>query len=413
MTGELFLSGVRRSLVFTEQFFYPEGWAGAQLPRDIATYLAQNGCAVEVICGTEQYAELDGQEVGDPADAGVRIRRIPRLFGGQIHRHKLLRQLWFCVAALPLLLLRRAPDVYVTQTNPPFIVPLVAAIAACRRRPLLIIAQDLYPEVMVAHGMMSAGSFAARVLQSLFGWAYRRAAGVVSLGPVMSQRLVDKGVAATRITTISNWATGDESVVRGAANRLRSEWGLEGCFVVLYSGNIGIAHDVETPILALRQLLPELPQLRLVFVGRGSRLADAERIARENGVLHAVQFRPLVPLDLLPHSLGLADVALVTLREGFEGLVVPSKLLGYMARGVPTLYVGPASDAQQLIDSSGGGVCVANGDAAGFADILRRLAEKRGSLAQMSAAAEAFYHEALARPIGLERYRSVVETVGL
>jgi colanic acid biosynthesis glycosyl transferase WcaI len=335
------------------------------------------------------------------------------LLGGGIHRHKLLRQLWFCFAALPLLLLRRAPDMYVTQTNPPFVVPLVAAIATCRRRPLLIIAQDLYPEVVIAHGMMRPGSLAARLLGFLFGWAYRRAACVVALGPVMSRRLVEKGVIASRIATISNWATGDESVVRGPANRLRSEWGLDSCFVVLYSGNIGIAHDVETPIMAVRELLTELPQLRLVFVGQGSRLEDAKRIAREAGVSHAVQFRPLVPLDLLPHSLGLADVALVTLREGFDGLVVPSKLLGYMARGVPTLYVGPPSDAQELIESSGGGICVANADAVGLANELRRLVGERNSLAAMSVAAETFYRETLARPKGLERYRSVVEAVEL
>lgn len=401
-----------RTVVFAEQFYFPEGWAGAQLPRDITTYLAQNGFAVEVICGTDQYASVEGQFVQNPAELGVRIRRIPRLFGGDIQRRKLLRQLWFCCAALPLLLFRSAPDVYVTQTNPPLVVPLIAFIALCRRRPLLIIAQDLYPEVVVAHGMMRTESFMARVLLRLFNWAYGHAACVVSLGPVMSQRLIAKGVARERITTISNWATGDETVVRGSDNRLRREWGLESCFVVLYSGNIGIAHDVETPILAVRELLAELPQLRLVFVGRGSRLADAERCARENGVSHGVLFRPLVPFELLSHSLGLADVALVTLRSGFDGLVVPSKLLGYMARGVPTLYVGPSSDVQQLIESSGGGVCVANGDVTGMADLLRRLAKERGMLEKMSVAAETYYRQTLSRPIGLDRYRSVIESVG-
>lgn len=402
-----------RTIVFTEQFFYPEGWGGAQLPRDITTYLAKSGYAVEVICGVDQYAPSEDADVEDPVQAGVRIRRIPRLLGGDIHRWKFLRQAWFCLAAIPLLLFRRAPRLFVTQTNPPLIVPLVALAAALRRRPFVIIAQDLYPEVVIAHGMMRAGSAAALVLRRVFNWAYRHAARVVSLGPVMSQRLVSKGVAVERIVEISNWATGgEETVVRGADNRLRTQWGLERCFVVLYSGNLGIAHDVETPILALREVLRDAPATRLVFVGSGSRLAEAQRIAADAGVSHAVTFRPLVPFELLPHSLGLADVALVTLRVGFEGLVVPSKLLGYMARGIPTLYVGPPSDAQQLLDSSGGGLCVANGQVSELAHALRRLASEHQALEQMGCAARKFYRERLTRATGLEGYRLLVEGTG-
>src|SRR5256885_10913785 len=44
-------------------------------------------------------------------------------------------------------------------------------------------------------------------------------------------------------------------------------------------------------------------------------------------------FHDLVPAEDLPLSMGVADLALVTLRDGFEGVVVPNKLLGYMARG--------------------------------------------------------------------------------
>lgn len=406
------VSRSRPTVVFTEQFYFPEGWGGAQLPRDITTHLAQAGWNVEVICGSEQYALLEGPVIEDPAESGVKVRRIPRLLPGKVHTFKLARQLWFCIAALPLLLFRRRPAVFVTQTNPPFIVPVIATVAALCRRPFVIIAQDLYPEVLIAHGMVAPGSVAAKSLAAWFGWAYRRATAVVSLGPVMTRRLISKGVRSERITMISNWATGGEDVVRGPENRLRREWGLEGRFVILYSGNIGIAHDVETAIGALREVLSGLPNVCLVFVGKGSRLPEAQRIVQEAGLGYAVQFRPLVPFDLLSQSLGVADVALVTLRAGFEGLVVPSKLLGFMARGIPTLFVGPPSDVQELIESSQSGGCVANGDVAGLVQLVRRLIATPGLLAQMSRSAQAFYQQYLSRPVGLERYRALIEQVG-
>jgi glycosyltransferase involved in cell wall biosynthesis len=389
------------SVLFAEQFYYPEGWSGAQLPRDMTMHLARSGARVEVVCGSEQYAPIEGEPGDDPRACGVIITRVPRLLAGTIHQRKLIRQLLFYVLAAPRLLFRRSPGVFMTQTNPPLL----------RRRPFIIIAQDIYPEVMFAHGMSSPHRLSGRVLTRLFAWAYGRATRVVALGTVMRQRLIDKGVRPERITIISNWATGDEDIIRDERNELRARWGLTGRFVILYSGNIGIAHDVETAIEALALVLPQRPDVRLVFVGKGSRLADAERAVQRAGVAHAVQFHPLVPAEMLPHSLGLAHVALVTLRAGFEGLVVPSKLLGYMARSVPTLYVGPYSDVEQMLIDSGGGECIRNGEAAALAATIERLAGDSASLTQMGKSAEAYYRSRLSRERGLEKYSELVESV--
>lgn len=398
----------RTRIVFIEQFYYPEGWGGAQLPRDVTIDLARHGMDVEVICGSDQYAAVEGDNTEDPTASGVRIRRIPRLIGGDIHRLKLLRQLWFYACALPLLLIRRRPDLVVAQTNPPLVVPLAMLAALVHRRPGMIIAQDIYPEVMLAHGMLRDGAGATRLLRRVFGWAYRRARAVISLGPVMTERLLAKGVSRARIVEICNWATGEETVVRGASNRLRDEWHLDGCFVLLYSGNLGIAHDVETPIRAMQLLRERVPNLRLVFVGKGSRLEQARSLAAELGLGDVVQFRGFVPLELLPHSLGLADAALVTLLPGFEGLVVPSKLLGYMARAVPTLYVGPDSDVARFVARSGGGACVAAGDVEAFVRTVEQWVAHPEALRAAGAAAAAHYEAELSRAQGLAAYRQAV-----
>lgn len=401
-----------KSVVFTEQFYFPEGWGGAQLPRDLTMHLAARGLRVEVICGSDQYTALEGnEEILDPRSVGVAIKRIPRLFGGAIHRRKLLKQLWFYVACVPLLVLRRSPDLFITQTNPPLLVPLVAVAALLRRRPYVVIAQDMYPEVMFAHGMAKANSIAGRLLVKLFAWAYGRATLVISLGEIMAHRLVSKGVQPHRIEIIPNWATGNEAIERGAGNLLRDAWELNDCFVLLYSGNVGIAHDVRTPLAALKLILQHHERVRLVFVGGGSRLDEAKQAAAELGVTHAVQFRPLVSAAELPQSLGLAHLALVTLLEGFEGLVVPSKLQGYMARGVPTLYIGPHSDAERILVAADGGRCFRNGDADGIAQCVRELMERPDRLATMGASAASYYHHSLTQRSGLQKYQQLIEAL--
>jgi len=396
-------------VLFLEQYYYPEGWGGAQFPRDVTIDWARSGYEVVVVCGAEQYAQAVAGDGADPRQSGVRIRRVPALIGGDVRRRKVLRQMWFLIAALPAMVFGRRPDVLVTQTNPPVTVLLTAMVSWLLRCPYVIIAQDLYPEVIFAHGMLSSRGLAARLLTVLFRRAYVKAAAVVSLGPRMTSRLTEKGVAAQRICEISNWATGDLRVVRGPGNELRRSWDLEGKVVAVYSGNLGIAHDCETLLRAMAAASSIAPQLRLVFIGGGTRSDEARALVRELGLQATVLFKPFVPFELLPHTYGLADISVVTLLPGFDGLVVPSKLFGNMARCVPTLYIGPpGSDVDIYLRESGGGLSLANGDADAAARGLTLCVSDPERLAELGAAAGRFYEQRLKRELALDQYRRLL-----
>lgn len=404
-------SGRRARVLFIEQFYYPDGWGGAELPVDVTVHLARRGFAVEVICGSDQYAPLEGEAPTDPRSRGVRIRRIPSLMRGSIHRWKLARQLWFYLALLPLLLLRRPPDVFVAQTNPPLAVILVVAVARLWRRPAVIIAMDVYPEVLIAHGVMRGENLLGQALERLFGWAYRHAQRIVALGPVMRERLQAKGALGGRIVEIPNWATGAPGRLTGADNTLRAEWGLEDKFVLLYSGNLGLAHEFDTLLEGVRLALRSAPSLRLIFIGRGSRLAEVKRRVAELQLENVVRFSDLLPAQRLPESFGIAHLAVVTLQPGFAGLVVPSKLQGYLARGIPVLYIGPDSDIDRYVTRSGGGICRRCDDAQGVAVLLVELAADRERLSGLGTEGRAFYEAQFAKARGLERYEALISSL--
>ena len=294
----------RTRIVFVEEFYYPEGWGGAQLPRDITVDLALSGYEVTVICGEDQYLVVEGDMTLDPRTVGVRIRYVPRNRFSAGNRKGALAQLWFCAAILWRIDYWRRPALFICQTNPPLMIVALALVASVLRRPLVIIAQDIYPEVMLAHGMLKNSGVAGKFLGALFGWAYKRASRVVSLGSKMTDRLQAKGVSASRVCEISNWATGDLAVARGSANPLIEEWGLSGNFVLLYSGNLGVAHDWETVLRAVAAAKAELPQLRLVLIGKGARIEQAMQAAQSLGIAGYVQCRPPVHSDLLPQTLG-------------------------------------------------------------------------------------------------------------
>lgn len=396
-------------IVFIEQFYYPEGWGGAELPRMLTSYLARRNLDVEVICGGDLYSAVEDPHCEDPRASGVRIRRTPRLFAGGIHRFKLLRQLWFYAASTPILLFRRRPDLLILQTNPPLGIVVGAFAARLWRRPLVIIAMDIYPEVVAAHGSLGRGSFLYRLLDGMFRWAYRSATRVVALGPVMAERLIAKGVEPNRIEEISNWSTGAAGVLRGSANPLLQSLGFHDRFVVGYSGNLGIGHEFETFLRGFAAALRDAPQLALVFIGRGNRLAEVKATAASLGIQDSVRFLDFLPAERMPEGLGIADVALVTLREGFEGLIVPSKLYSYLSRGIPVFYVGPRSDAEVLIDSVGCGVTARNGDVEGVRTALLRLSADRAVTANLGVTGQTCYEHSLTADHSLAKYAALVE----
>jgi glycosyltransferase involved in cell wall biosynthesis len=403
---------MKPELLFVEQYYYPEGWGGAQLPRDITISWARLGWQVNVLCGTEQYSETADEPIEDPRLHGVSIRKVPRFAAGDVRKGKILRQLWFCATAAPYLFFGGHPRAIVAQTNPPLAIVLLALVAMLRGRPFIIIAQDLYPEVMFAHAMLDPRARAARVLSAAFGWAYRRASAVVSLGPRMTARLADKGVRKERIWQISNWATGDTAIVRGEQNALLAEWRLRGKFLLVYSGNLGAAHDCDTLLRGFARARDLAPELRLVIIGSGARTPEARQLAQSLGVEASVVFKPSVPFSLLPHTYGMADLGVVTLLPGFDGLVVPSKLLGNMARGVPTLYIGPAgSDVDVYVRDSGGGLSLVNGDVDGLARRIAELAGQPARLREMGVAARRYYEQFLSRDVGISNYGRLLDAV--
>ena len=397
------------TLLLVEQYFYPDGWGGAEIPRDIAIGLRQAGFEVDVLCSKDQYAPLaPGEARQDPTSFGIRIIRVPRILPGSIHRFKLLRIVWFCAYALPRLLFHPRVDLYVTQTNPLLVVPTVAIASALRRKPFVIVAQDLYPEALFASGLSASGSLQGRWLQRLFSWSYRRASRVAALGNFMRRRILEKGVDQQRVHTISNWATGDIRPVEPRANPLRTEWGVGERFVVLYSGNMGVSHEFETLLHGVRRAVAAGANTALVFIGGGVRLPQVRALVSGLGLSDRVIFRDFVPAEVLSLSLGIADLAVVTLRAGFEGIVVPSKLLGYMARGIPVLYIGPDSDTAEIVRTGACGICCSPGDEQAAADILVSVSNDAARLRRWAESGRAFYARHLARELGVNQYVELV-----
>ncbi len=406
-------------IILCDQFYYPDESAIAQILTDLSLGLAGRGMEVRVLCGSDIYAG-DGRtksELGERiAAANIRIHRVPRLMGGHAKKGKLFRQLWFYGVAFLRLLFMRAPDVYVAQTTPPLLPFVFRVLCFFKRRPYVVIAQDLWPEALEAHGVLRHDSFPYRLLGFLLNGAYRRAARVVGLGAHMRERLLAKGIRAERIHDIHNWAPSELENLDLKRARKRLEQGIlgevppkSGPPTLLYSGNMGLAHEFQTLLEALRILKAEGVEFRMLFSGGGNR-RDEIRAQAEQMKL-AVEFLPHQPRELLAEHLMRADVSVITMAESFRGIVVPSKLYGVLAVGSPIAFVGPACEIADVVREAGCGIVAVNGDAEGLARELKGALKSKARREKMARAARNHYHERLGSERSIDEYFRVIESV--
>ena len=367
------------------RYFYPDHSATSQMLSDLAFFLAGAGHTVSVITSAQQYDEANARLQADEVVRGVAVYRVrtTRFGRGNLLGRAADYASFYLTAGWQLWRLARAGDVIVAKTDPPLIMLAAAVIARARGARLVNWMQDVFPEVAEALGVRGVAGPPAQVLRASRNRALHHAAMNVVLGERMAAVLAREGVPAQRICVIPNWADKDAIVPLAAiGNPLRQAWGLAGKLAVCYSGNMGRAHEFDTILDAAAQMAVTAPNIRFVFIGAGAQRRRVEsEVARRS--LANVQFQPYQAREDLSLSLGVGDIHLVSQRPEVEGFVFPSKLYGILAAGRPLVFIGaPDGEIGRLVEREGVGVAVRQGDAAGLAEQLVRLA---GDAAQREA----------------------------
>jgi colanic acid biosynthesis glycosyl transferase WcaI len=324
-------------VLLLNQFFWPDMAATAQLLSDLGEDLVAHGRRVRAVTGRGRYAGAHAGKLPKRESwRGVEILRVRcTSFGRSTALGRVSDYFTFLVSAKVAILFSRRQDVAVCLSTPP-LVAVLGLVARLHGARFVYKVEDLYPDVAIALGTFGPRSVTARFFRWLSGLLLERADAVVALDGAMKHVLEARG--ARRVEVIPNWADG-ESIRpdQAAREHFREAHGLGSCFVVLYSGNLGLAHRFDAVIKAARALAATRPDIVFLFVGSGPRLGEVQASTRG---LSNVRFMPYQPRESLGELYNAADVHLVTLRDEVAGLLVPSKYAAALAAGKAVLLVG-------------------------------------------------------------------------
>ncbi len=365
-------------ILLLNQCFHPDVASTAQHLSDFGAGLAERGHQVTAIASRRAYDRPEQRFPATETWHGVDIRRLPATGLGKGAKWKRAVDFGSFSAACTLRLLTSPRyDAVVALTSPPLVSYLAVRFCRLRGAKLFYWVMDMNPDEAVAPGWLREGSLPTRALEAMSRFSLRQSHRVIALDRYMRDKIVAKGVPAERVAVIPPWAH-DEAVRFDAAGRakFRAAHGLEGKFVIMYSGNHSPVHPLNTLMEAARQLAADSRYV-FCFVGGGSEHPKAKKFAAENG-LKNILCLPYQPLAELAGSLSAADLHAVVMGNPFVGMIHPCKIYNILTVGAPVLYVGPEpSHLADILAGMGASPHtgrVAHGDTAGAVAHIHRMA---------------------------------------
>ena len=398
-------------LLLIHQVFVSPGEAGGTRHFELARHWVKSGHQFTIVASDLNY--LTGKPVAkgqikEQLFEGIRVLRAKTY--PALHRSFTWRVISFVSFMFSSFwaALRAGPVDVVMATSPPIFQAVSAwLVSAIRRRPLLLEIRDLWPEFAIDMGVLTNLTL-IRLSQSLEKFFYNRATHILVNSPAYRVYLLNKGILDCKISVIPN---GVDPAMFNPLNRgemVRTQFKLDGNYVVTYAGALGIANDIPT-ILRAANLLRHSKEIHFLLVGDGKERLNLEQMGRDLQ-LPNVTFAGALPKGEIPDVLAASDVCLATLQNiPMFKTVFPNKVFDYMAAGRPTI-LGIDGVIREVIENAKGGIFIEPGNEKALADAVMKLKNDPELSRQMGKAARDHVVKHYNRHLQAEDFRILVQT---
>ena len=254
--------------------------------------------------------------------------------------------------------------------------PLTVFIPPLTRKKYSILIYDIYPDSLVSQGFIKKNSIVDRWWTKKNQQVFAKAQNVFTLSDDM-KKAVAKYLDENKIKVVYNWAHNEHLVpVEKSKNPFLIEHKISDKFIVLYSGNMGMTHDIDI-IVDVAEKLKDNNNIRFLFIGEGAKKPIIEYKIIEYG-LNNCMVLPFQPLEVLPYSMGSADIAVVTTDANQTGLSVPSKTYSYLAIGAVLLCLADkTSELGRMVIDNKVGKCYSRDELEAMTEFVALLASDK------------------------------------
>jgi glycosyltransferase involved in cell wall biosynthesis len=379
-------------ILYIHQFFATrDSHLGLIRSYEFSRRWISQGHAVTVITSSSRLPERFGERLFSRGDIdGIDVRSVRVAYANRMsYARRALAFALFVVGATWLALRAPRPDVILATT--------------------VFEVRDLWPEAAIQMGAIRRGGVPAALGRALERAAYRASSAVVALSPGMAEGVIASGVAPERVSVVPNSSDTDLFIPGPKDPGIVERFGLDGRFVVGYTGAVGPSNAVEAQLPAAARELQSrgADDVTFLVVGDGKSMpALREAVADLPNVVVAGSMAK----HELPRVTRTCDVLLVLFADvPILAMNSPNKLFDALASGRPVIVNSPGW-TKELVESSGAGLYVPAGDGGALAIAIEGLArdpearERMGERARALAVSDFSRDELAARVLDvLER----------
>jgi colanic acid biosynthesis glycosyl transferase WcaI len=399
------MSGI---LWILSEVYYPEETGTGYYITKIAEHLAKRQ-TVSALCSQPAYSRAGVKASRIEIHERVHIFRCPSLILNQrTILARLMRMLSITVSMFFMGLFRiRRGDAILAVTNPPSVPMLAAVLSFILHVPYSLVVHDVYPDILAACGLTSRKAISYKVLQKISRIVLIRAQEIFCIGRDMSEHLTEvRGTGTSNgIIMIPLWSDCEEIWPSPKeSNPLLKKLGLTNKFILLYAGNMGHPHGIETIAAAIKNLESD-EGIHFVFIGSGPKM----RILNEmvvNGSKNLTLLPPQ-PRSEQNEFLNACDISIMSLMPEMLGLAVPSRTYNLMAAAKPIIALVSASSevAKALLEEKIGWV-IEPGAVMQTVETIRNAKENRALVLEMGARARRVAETKYSRKVILSQFES-------
>lgn len=254
-----------------------------------------------------------------------------------------------------------------------------------------VIVYDTYPDALRNIGIKQ-GHWLYEMWSKWNRKLFNKAKCIYTLSDGMAVQLRNY-VERSKIQVVPLWSASDFfTPIKKKDNTFVKKHHLEDKFIVLYSGNMGYTHNVDT-LVEVAGMLKNEDRIHFLFVGDGKKKTEiVERVNKEK--LLNCSFLDWQPIDVLPYSLAAADLGVVTLNDETALTSVPSKTFNLLAVGAPLLCIASEqSEIAKIVSKYNNGFVCPAANPESIAEFILNLSvnqdlHKQMKLASLDAAKE-------------------------
>ena len=409
-------------ILYISQYFPPEIGAASARVYEISKRWVKLDQEVTVLTGFPSYPtgripdeyrrkilkfviseEIDGIKV-------VRTLFYPTSYRGSFKR--ILNYVSFLISASMVGVFLKKADVIVV-TSPPLLVGFAGYLVSCIKKiPLIFEVRDLWPESLAGTGIGSEHSCFYRLLEKMALFLYRRSTKIVVVTDGFRKELVSKkGISSDKIEVIKNGVDPDLFKPLSNAERIKSELGFGGKFVVSYIGTIGLSHGIEIVLEAAKLLTTKLSNLVFLIVGEGPERDKVLRVKSDDNLTNLLFFGEQ-PRERIPAFINASDICLVPLKntEYFKTRI-PAKLFEIMGCAKPIILTADGEARQIVVDQAKAGLYAEPNKVDDLVSAVLRLYNDSGLRSQFGENGREYVVKNFSREIQTRDYLEILRLV--